>query len=79
MTLTLPDTIENFRLTPGEVRIELACALYARGLIGRAGAMELAGVDFFAFQHALGERGISIVTEQMLEDDLASLKVLFPR
>ena len=36
MTLTLPDTIENFRLTPAEVRVELACSLYGRGLIGRA-------------------------------------------
>ena len=78
MTLTLPDTIENFRLTPGEVRLELACALYARGLIGRVGATELAGIDFFAFQRALGERGIPIVTTQMLEDDLASFKALFP-
>ena len=79
MTLTLPDTIENFRLTPGEVRVELACALYARGLIGRVGATELAGVDFFAFQHALGERGIPIVTAQMLEDELTSLEALFRR
>lgn len=78
MTLTLPDTIENLRLTPAEVRIELACALYARGLVGRAGALELAGVDFFGFQRALGERGIPIVTGQMLDDELASLKALFP-
>ncbi len=78
VTLTLPDTIENFRLTPGEVRVELACALYARGLIGRVGATELAGIDFFSFQRALGERGIAICTEQMLEEDLASLKALFP-
>ena len=78
MTLTLPDTIENFRLTPNEIRLELACSLYARGVIGRVGATELAGVDFFAFQRALGERGIPTVTAQMLEDDLASLKALFP-
>jgi predicted HTH domain antitoxin len=78
VTLTLPDTVENFRLTPDEIRLELACALYARGLIGRVGATDLAGVDFFSFQRALGERGISIVTEQMLEDDLGSLKALFP-
>ena len=78
MTLTLPDTVENFRLTPEEIRVELACALYARGLIGRVGATELAGVDFFNFQRTLGERGIPIVTEQMLEDDLGSLKALFP-
>lgn len=78
VTLILPDTIENFHLTPAEVRLELACALYGRGLIGRVGATELAGVDFFAFQRALGDRGIPIVTEQMLEDDLASLKSMFP-
>jgi predicted HTH domain antitoxin len=78
VTLTLPDTIENFRLTPGEVRVELACALYSRGLIGRVGATELAGVDFFHFQRALGERGIRIVIEQMLEEDLTSLKAPFP-
>jgi hypothetical protein len=78
VTLTLPDTIDNFRLTPAVIRLELACALYARGVIGRVGATELAGVDFFTFQRALGERGIPIVTEQMLEDELASLKALFP-
>ena len=79
VTLILPDTVENFHLTPEELRLELACALYARGRIGRVGATELAGVDFFTFQRALGERSIPICTEQMLEDDLAALKVLFPR
>lgn len=79
MTFTLPDTVENVRLTPEEIRLELACALYARGRIGRVGATELAGVDFFSFQRALGERSIPICTEQMLEEDLAALKTLFPR
>jgi predicted HTH domain antitoxin len=79
MTLTLPDTLESTRLTPEEIRLELACALYARGRIGRVAATELAGVDFFTFQRALGERSIPTCTEQMLEDDLATLKVLFPK
>ena len=79
MTLTLPDSSVTARITPEELKLELACALYARGKIGKIAGAELAGVDFFAFQHALGERGIPIVTAQMLEDDLASLKVLFPR
>ena len=79
MTLNLPDTVENTHLTPEEMRLELACALYARGRIGRVGATEMAGVDFFTFQRALGERGISICTEEMLEEDMASLKTLFPR
>ena len=79
VTFTLPDSIENTRLTPEEIRLELACALYARGRIGRVAATELAGVEFFSFQRALGERHIPICTDQMLEEDLAALKILFPR
>ena len=79
MTFTLPDSVESTGLTPEDIRLELACALYARGRIGRVAATELAGIDFFAFQRALGERHIPICTEQMLEDDLAALKILFPR
>lgn len=78
MTVTLPDTIEGAPITPEEIQLELACALYARGRIGRVAATEMAGVDFFEFQRALGERGIEVCTEPMLEDDLAALKTLFP-
>jgi len=77
MTITLPDLPEA-RLAPDEVKLELACALYARGRIGKVAATELAGVDFFTFQRALEERGIPLYTEQMLADDLQSLKTLFP-
>ena len=66
-------------LSSGEMRLELACALYARGRIGKIAGAKMAGVDFFAFQKALGERQIPIYTEEMLEQDLASLKILFPR
>ncbi len=79
MTLTVPDLPEGAPLTPEELKLELACALYARGRIGRVAATELAGVDFFTFQRALGERGIAITTEAMLDDDLAALKTLFPQ
>ena len=79
MTLTLPDAVEKAHLSPEEIRLELACALFARGRLSRVGATELSGVDFFSFQRALGERGISIVTEQMLDDDLKALETLFPR
>jgi predicted HTH domain antitoxin len=76
VTLELPDLPMN--LTPQELRLELACALYARGRIGKVGASRLAGVDFFMFQRALGERRIAVYTESMLDDDLATLKRLFP-
>ena len=68
MTITLPDIPE-----------ELGCALYARGRIGKIAASNLAGVDFFTFQRALEERDIPLYTEQMLADDLQTLRTLFPR
>ena len=79
MTITLPDLPEGAGLAPDELKLELACALYARGRIGKVVATEIAGVDFFAFQRALEDRGIPIYTEQMLADDLQSLKALFPK
>ena len=65
-------------LSPSEVRLELACALYARGKIGKVTGAELSGIDFFSFQKALMERNIFSVTEPMLDEDLLNLKVLFP-
>ena len=78
MTLTLPDMPETAGLAPDDLKLELACALYARGRIGKIAAAEMAGLDFFSFQHALQERAIPLYTEQMLADDLQALKKLFP-
>jgi predicted HTH domain antitoxin len=78
MMLELPDTPATRDLTPGELRLELACALYARGRIGKAGGAELAGVDFFTFQQALGDRAIASYTPAMLDEDVATLRRLFP-
>jgi predicted HTH domain antitoxin len=77
MTLELPDTPATRDLTPDELRLELACALYARGRIGKAGGAELAGVDFFTFQQALGDRAIESYTPAMLDEDVATLRRLF--
>ena len=79
MTITLPDMPETARLSGDDLRLELACALYARGRIGKVRAAELAGVDFFTFQKALEERGIPLYSEEMLANDLETLKTLFPR
>jgi predicted HTH domain antitoxin len=79
MTITLPDIPEARQLSPAELRMELACALYSRGRVGKIAAAELAGVDFFTFQRALAERSIPLYTEQMLADDLGSLKAVFPK
>ena len=77
MTLELPDTRATRDLTPDQLRLELACALYARGRIGKTGGAELAGIDFFAFQQALGERAIESYTPAMLDEDMVTLRRLF--
>lgn len=78
MTIELPDETFAASLTPQEVRLELACALYARGHLGKVAGSHLAGVDFFTFQRALGERQIPAYTDEMLAEDVATLKHLFP-
>ena len=74
--IELPDTPN---LSADEARLELACALYARGRIGKVAGAEMARVDFFSFQRALGERGIPVATEPALEQELAALRSLFPK
>jgi len=79
MTIELPDVPAEERLTPEEIRLELACALYARGRIGKVAATQMAGVDFFTFQRALSERRVPLYTEQMLASDIQSLNEVFPK
>jgi len=76
--IELPDPQSGERLTTEEVRLELACVLYARGRIGKITATEMAGVNFFEFQRALSERGVPLYTQQMLSSDLQSLNETFP-
>jgi predicted HTH domain antitoxin len=78
MTIELPALSDGGRFTAEELRLELACALYARGHIGKIAGAGMAGVDFFAFQQALGERQIPAYTDEMLTGDVATLKKLFP-
>ena len=79
MTIEMPDLPAPAQFTPEELRLELACALYARGRIGKIAGATMAGVDFFTFQRALGERQIESYTEGMLADDVETLGKLFPQ
>ena len=78
MMLTLPDLPAVTRMSEAELRLELACFLYAQGKIGKVGGAELAGVDFFTFQRALGDRRISTCTIEDLDREVATLRRLFP-
>jgi predicted HTH domain antitoxin len=78
VNLELPE-IEQTQFTPGELRLELACALYARGKISAVSGAHLAGLDLFSFQGALKERGIPRnYSLEDLHDDMLALKKLFP-
>ena len=74
MTLTLPDAPELLSIPPDDLRLELACALFARGRLGKVVGAELAGVDFFGFQRVLGERGLTPYSPEMLEEDVLMLR-----
>jgi predicted HTH domain antitoxin len=78
MTLDLPE-MENTDLTPAELRLELACALYARGKITAVTGSHLASLDLIGFQGALKERGIvRNYTLEDFHDDMDALQKLFP-
>src|SRR4051812_29052308 len=78
MTLTLPDAPMPPGMTPEVLRLELACALYARGKLTKIRGAEFAGVDLFAFQNALKERRISTYTIENLDQEITTLKEMFP-
>lgn len=79
MNLTLPDVPITRQMGDAQLRLELACGLYAQGKVTKVSGAELAGVDFFSFQKALGERRISTCTVEDLHDDVKALDRLFPK
>lgn len=76
MTLTLPDDPALRAMPEEELRLNLACVLYARCQSGKVEGAEFAGVDFFAFQERLGELGLGGYTREMVCDDLAAVASL---
>ncbi len=78
LTLNLPDEPAARRWTEAELRLELACAMHARGHLSKAAGAMMAGVDFFAFQAALGEREICTYSVEDLHAEVATLREAFP-
>lgn len=73
--LEIPDSIASaMRLPPVEqehqLRLELAVALYARGILSLGKARELAGLSKYAFGLLLGQRGLPrhYASEDLLDD-----------
>ncbi len=77
MTLTLPDIPT---LKEDDMRLELACALYASRKLARGLAAKLAGLDSDDFERELQRRGISNGVEARdLAEEMAALDLLLAR
>jgi predicted HTH domain antitoxin len=79
MTLELPEISAIRRFSADDLRLELACALYARGRVSAVSGADLAGTDLISFQLALREREIPRqYSVADLADDMSVLGKLFP-
>lgn len=78
ITLEIPgDILDSARLSPNELRQELALHLYARGRLSMGKARQLAEMSLWSFRQLLASRQIETHYEASdLDDDLAALKEL---
>lgn len=66
-------------MSESDIRLDLACASFAAGRISRTVACRIAGIERLPFDRELFRRRIPSVTEEMLDDDIANLELIFPR
>lgn len=76
MTITLPDLPSLQQMAEDDIRLDLACGGYAAGHLSRQAATEVAGVSRLDFDEALHRRHIPTFTEEMLAQDLETLREL---
>ena len=78
MTITLPDLPALDYIGEREILLDLACGGYAAGHLSRQSAADVAGVSRYGFDQALYARRIPSFTEEMLAQDLETLRALAP-
>lgn len=78
MTLVIPDEILlEARLSPSELRAELAVFLYEKKRISIGKARKMAGLSLIDFQKALTQRNVYIHYDvKELETDLKNLNLM---
>jgi predicted HTH domain antitoxin len=74
MTITLPDDPALASLGEEEIRIDLACGAFAAGHVSRGVAARMAGLERHAFDEILFARRIPSYTEEMLAQDMETLR-----
>lgn len=71
------DILHATRMTPAELRLELALTLFQQGKLSLGKARQMADMDFWTFQQLLGSRKIAPhydITDY--EEDLETLQKL---
>ena len=69
------DILDSARLTPSELRVEMAVYLYAQGRLSIGKARELAGMALWEFRQLLASRRIPPhYDETDLDEDMATLR-----
>lgn len=78
MTLVIPDEILlEARLSPSELRVELAVFLYEKKRISIGKARKMAGLSLIEFQKSLAQRNVYIHYDlEELETDLKNLSLM---
>jgi len=79
MILTLPDDPALAEMSESDIRLDLACALFAAGRISHSVAARTAGMERFDFDQELVRRRIPSYTEEMLDEDMTTLEKIFPK
>jgi predicted HTH domain antitoxin len=71
------DVLDSARMTPSELKVEMAVHLYARRRLSIGKARELAGMTLWEFRQLLASRRISPhYNEADLDEDVATLRAL---
>jgi predicted HTH domain antitoxin len=71
------EVLHAARMTPEEIKRELAVLLFQQAKLSFGKAREMAGMTMWAFQHLLGSRDIAVHYDVAdYEADLATLKTL---
>ena len=60
-------------MSDAQIKLDLACALVAARRLSRSVAARIAGINLQAMDEELYQRKIPFFTEEMLEQDLATL------
>jgi predicted HTH domain antitoxin len=71
------DVLDSARMTPAELKVEIALHLYAQGRLSIGKARELAGMALWEFRQLLASRRISPHYDAAdLDEDVATLREL---